>query len=191
VRNVLLLTLVLMLTASLAVAQVGRIGIFGSAAPGGVNGVNGCGVTDAAAGLLPVYVVHVGSGGATGCQFSAPLPACFTGTFLSDANVFPVTVGGSQLGAGIGYGTCQSTGVVHVMTINVFASGTTPPCCIWPVLPDNRDENNPVLAMTDCDFNLLDLPGQSGIVNPNVDCPCSDVIAVEESSWGRIKALYK
>ncbi len=189
-RNLLLLSLVLMLTASLAVAQPGRIGIFGVPNPAGVNGVDGCGVTDAAAGLLAVYVVHVGSTGSTASQFSAPIPGCFVGTFLSDTAVFPVTVGSSQAGVGVGYGVCQSSTALHVLTINVFAQGLTPPCCIWPVLPDPR-EVPPILGMTDCAFDLFTAAGQSGIINPNGTCLCSEVIPVEESNWGRIKALYQ
>jgi hypothetical protein len=36
-----------------------------------------------------------------------------------------------------------------------------------------------------------DIAGQSGIINPDASCPCADIIAVEASSWGKIKALYK
>ena len=96
-KKTLLITCVLMLSASMAFAQAGRIGIFGDA----TGATESCGVTDAAAGLLPVYVVHTETAGATACQFAAPMPDCFTAsgaTFLSDSPQFPVAIGGSQTG---------------------------------------------------------------------------------------------
>ena len=188
-RNVLLLMFVLMLTASLAVAQTNRVGLFGVANP---TTDADCNIVDAAPGLLPVYAVHVqdAPGGPTmiASQFKSAIPACFTGTWLSDTAIYPVTVGNSQNGVAIGYGVCIAT-PVHVLTINVFASGTTPACCVWPVEGDPNIPSGQV-EFVDCDNALLVGVGQSGIINADGTCPCADIVAVEDATWGKIKALY-
>lgn len=188
-RRLLLTTFVLMLGASLALAADlpgGRVGIFSDQA--GTN----CAVTDAAPGLLPVYVVQTGTTGATACQYKAVKPVCFTGSFLSDTNPFPVTIGSSQTGVSIGYGSCR-IGTVHVQTINFFASGTTPACCLYKV------ECDP-LGVDQCASGLIDIVNcdqvsalanpQIGVFNPSSACLCADIIPAQESSWGQIKALY-
>jgi len=185
-KKVLLLTFVLMVVASMAFAQAGRVGIYNSPTPGSVDD---CGITDAAPGLVSVYLVQRGTGGSTAVQFAAPVPGCFTGQWLSDTAVWPVSVGNSQVGVGVGFGTCQ-TGDVHVLTVNIFAQGTTPTCCGWGVVPDPREEP-PVLVYTDCDFELLPILGQPGVINGDATCTCSSLTAVEDTSWGQIKALYQ
>jgi hypothetical protein len=187
-RNVLLLMLVLMLTASLAFAQTNRVGLFGVSDP---TTDADCNIADVS-GLLPVYAVHLqdGPGGPTmiASQFKSEIPGCFTGTWLSDTAIYPVTVGNSQVGVAIGYGVCIAT-PIHVLTINLFASGTTPPCCIWPV---EGDPNIPsgLVEFVNCDNDLLTGVGQSGIINADGTCPCADIVATDDATWGKIKALY-
>jgi hypothetical protein len=136
-------------------------------------------------GLRLVYVVHMGNplGGATGCQFSAPMPACFTGVYLSDSNIFPVVIGTSQTGAAVGYGACRSY-PIHVMTIAFFGYGTTPECCFWWVQPDPNVGD--VLA-GDCNYGVVSVTGGATIFNPSENgCPTSE----ESSTWGKVKSLY-
>lgn len=180
-KKVLLLTAVMMLGASLAVAQPGYVGVYGDA--GGVS----CDVVDAAFGLLPAYVVHTLTSGATSVEYSAPVPPCSTAGFLSDLTIFPVNIGGSQSGISTAYGGCFA-GSIHVLTINLFAQGTTPPCCLWPVLP------HPVngLNMTDCTLPTpvkLPVNAHVGTINGNVSCTCS-AVPTSNATWGAVKSLY-
>ncbi|UCG53440.1 MAG: hypothetical protein JSW58_07760 [Candidatus Latescibacterota bacterium] len=190
-RTVLIMTLVLVLAASVAFAQLpGRIGVFGVQNP---TTVDDCAVTDDTAGLLNIYLVHVDDPSnpgtcATACQFKAELPGCTTASYLADGAVFGVTIGNSQTGVSIGYGLNLTT-PIHVLTVQVFASGTTPPCCVYEVGPDPAAPSGEI-EVVDCNLDLLFAAGQSGVINPDGSCPCSAIVPAEPSSWGKIKAMY-
>jgi hypothetical protein len=161
--------LALILVAPIAIhAQTGYIGIFSN------NTGTNCNITDAAPGLLSVYVVHVNSTGATACQYKAAKPACMTATYLSDTNLFGVTIGNSQTGVSIGYGGCRN-GNIHLQTISYFASGTTPACCSYPATCDPLGYNacsGGLIDFVDCDFNPTLGTGAAGVINGNATCPC-------------------
>jgi hypothetical protein len=181
-KKALLLTLVLMVSASMAFAQGGSVGIF--ADPGGTS----CNLADVAAGLASYYAVHVYHAGATASQFAAPQPACMVGvTYLSDTAVFGVTIGSSQTGVAIGYGTCQAA-PTHVLTINYFVGGATPPCCYYPVIPDPNVPSGQI-EVTDCNFLPLFATGGIGIINPDATCQCD--VPTQDSTWGKVKSLYQ
>jgi hypothetical protein len=143
-------------------------------------------VYDIVPGLMLIYVVHMWSplGGAAACQFSAPKPACFTGVYLSDTNVFPVTVGNSQTGVSIGYGSCRQY-PIHVLTMAYFGLGTTS-CCYYPILPDPNEPSGRVVAV-DCSQQMVAVTAGATVVNFVYGCY---TIPVEETSWGRVKSLY-
>jgi hypothetical protein len=178
-KKVVFLTVALVFAASMAFAQAGSVGIFGD--PGGTD----CNLLDTVAGLTPYYVVHVNAV-ATASQFWAPQPACLTATYLSDTGVFAVTIGNSQTGVAVGYGSCQA-GNIHVLTINYFTSGTTPPCCYYPILPDPVIESGEI-EVTDCNYVLLYASGGIGIINADGSCQCD--VPTEDSTWGKVKSLY-
>lgn len=180
-KKVLLLTAVMMLGASLAVAQPGYVGVYGDA--GGTN----CNVVDAAPGLMVAYVVHTLTPGATSVEYSAPVPSCFLGVYLSDATTFPVNIGNSQTGISTAYGACLP-GPIEVLDINLFMQALTGPCCLWPVLP------HPIngLNMTDCTLPTpvkYPVGALVGTINGNATCSC-DAVPTENSSWGAVKSLY-
>ena len=184
-KKVLLLTIIVMCSASLVFAQTERIGIFADA----TGAVESCAISDAAAGLLSLYVVHIGTAGATASQFKAPMPACMTGSsYLSDSSPFAVTIGNSQTGVAIGYGACL-VAPIHVLTINIFAGGASEACCIYRVMADESVASGEIETV-DCDENLLFAVGQSGTINGNTSCPCAGIVPAQESSWGKIKSLY-
>jgi hypothetical protein len=164
----------------------GTIGIYSD-----VEG-NNCGIHDLTdLGILTVYVVHKTPGG-TAAEFSAPMPACMTGaTFLRDTSPMSVVLGNSQSGVSVGYGACYS-GAVLVLSIEYLTQGTIQPCCPYPVLPR---PNSPLgqVSVADCASpvpNTLVATGLNAIVNPDVTCPCDQALAVHETTWGRVKALY-
>lgn len=183
-KTVLLSVLVLMFAATLAFAQSGSVGIFNDMVGGD------CNLPDAAPGLTPYYVVHVLTMGSTACQFMAPKPACATSTYLSDGAVFPVTVGNSQTGVSIGYGTCR-VGPIHVLTMNFFTTGTTPQCCYYKVMCDPLGQDacaSGLIDVVDCSFEPALAAAGTGIINANASCLCD--VPVEATNWGRVKALY-
>ncbi len=180
-KKMALLTIAMLCVASLVFAQGGSIGAFGDM--GGTD----CYITDAAPGLLSIYIVHVNVPGATACQFAAPTPACMTAaTYLSDSSPFAVVIGSSQTGVAIGYGGCF-TGPIHVLTIQYFASGMTAPCCYFDVVPDPYLPSGQI-EVVDCVENLIYATGQSGLVNADGSCECG--VPTQDTTWGQMKALY-
>jgi hypothetical protein len=163
-----------------AFGQAGTIGIFAD------NSGSNPFISDTSPGLLNVYVVHVGADGVTACQYRAPKPPCMTATYLADTNPFPVTIGNSQTGVSIGYGACRS-GVIYVQTISYFASGTTPPCCHYPVLHDPLGiSDGDGIDIVDCNFDPWVAQAGFGIINAEgCDCPQPTIVlnGYESVSW--------
>jgi hypothetical protein len=183
-KRALLLSVCLLVVASIAFAQPGSIGLF--ADPGGTS----CNVTDAAPGLLLVYVVHVLSPGATASQFAVAWDPCFLVTYLSEAVTPPyIGIGNSQAGIAIAYGSCIPSPAM-ILTLQFFGSGITSPCCFMHVIADPT-ATPPGIYVTDCASppNLLTATGGEAIVNPDPSCNCN--VPVEETSWGQIKSLYQ
>jgi hypothetical protein len=112
-----------------------------------------CGILDQGVGLKQIYVVVSESSGITATQFSAPKPTCFPATYLSDSQVFPVTIGNSQTGVSIGFGQCK-TSRVHCLTMNYFTTGTTEGCCPYQVKPHPYAEAGQV-EFVDCAEQLF------------------------------------
>jgi hypothetical protein len=90
-------------------------------------------------------------------------------TWLDDTNPFPVTVGNSQTGVGIGYGTCLS-GPIHILSVNYVVSGTTTADCRYRALPPSGTFDIEVL---DCSNDFWFGNGGSTYINSNLPCDCS------------------
>jgi len=181
-RSLLLAILCLALISATAFAQAGNISVYSD-----LTGAN-CLINDAAPGLLPIYVFHTLTLGATACQFAAPVPSCMTAAiWLSDTALYPVTIGNSQSGVAIGYGVCLP-GPIQVLTINVFGQGLSQTCCEYFVIPDPNVASGQI-EVVDCANDLLFATGGVGYVNadPNM-CGCEP--ATEAATWGGIKAIY-
>ena len=119
-------------------------------------------------------------------SFSVPVPGCYTGLYLADQQQFPVTVGNSQTGVSVGYGACLGE-PINVIGVQLFNSGTTPPCCQWDVLPDpNLPSGN--IEVVDCGGGLVTANGKPGFINGDANCPCT--VATEDATWGQVKQIY-
>jgi hypothetical protein len=190
-KRFLLLSVGLLLVASLAFAQAGSIGLFSTPL------ANNCDVYDAAPGLLLVYVIHVFSPGATAAQFIVNDVTWLAGTLtpLAEAATAPyikigtcaMSLGGG--GCAIAFGSCVGTPNM-MLTIQYFGSGLEPPCGYIQVMAD-PSATPPGIYVTDCSSPplLLNATGGDVVVNPDPSCFCN--IPVEETSWGNIKNLYK
>jgi hypothetical protein len=145
-----------------------------------------CSAYDTEMAVLSFYVVHVRNLGAEAVWFSAPQPACFsTAIHTGDSPVFLTTTGDSQTGVEVLYGRCRSSDV-HVLTINYFVQGLTGSCCYYPVgpHPDHGD-----ILVKSCGPELIVATGGEAIINPTPQCVC--YTPVQETTWGRIKAMYR
>ena len=148
-----------------------------------------CNITDVSP-LKLVYVVHITSGNVTASEFSAPKPACWTNAvWLSDTEAFEMP-GTSQTGKSIGYGVCITVPrAIHILTINYFVQGSSPPCCLYPLRGHPYgDPDHPMVA--DCNNQGHPAQGLVATINGDATCPCGYPVPVEETTWGRVKALY-
>ncbi|MEE9271636.1 MAG: hypothetical protein V3V49_15420 [Candidatus Krumholzibacteria bacterium] len=179
-KKALLLTVVFTLWATMVLGQAGIISIFAD-----VTG-NNCNLVDTN-NPNHFYLVHTITPGAMAILFQASLPACYPGIWLSDLQPFAVTVGDSQAGVAVAYGSCLAA-PIHVLTVVAFGGGT-PACCVYPITP-HPDSASGTIEVTDCSFeDHAGVPSYNGIINSNATCVCGDH-PVEETTWGRVKSLY-
>ena len=155
-----------------------------------------CQLYDTTPGLMRVTVLHVNSPGATWSRFGAPVSSCMYGmTWLSDAAVFPGTVGNSQEGVSIDYGRCL-TGTFQILAIDYFVQGFTEECCFYHVLPAAGAASGEI-EVGNCKDDVVFVGGLFDIINSSPSCWCPPPpdacypVAVESSTWGKIKILYQ
>jgi hypothetical protein len=167
-----------------AVAQLDKIELFSDA-----SGTS-CDLYDQSAGLRSVYVFLTGPVPSSAVRFKAPRPDCWVGaTFVGDVTSF-TTIGSSQIDMSVGFGACL-TPPIRVDQINFFSAGTANACCqinaVAPELP-----RFPLEYLT-CDFGEVLIPpdGRKVTINPNDSCHCNQPLAIEATTWGRVKSLYR
>jgi hypothetical protein len=174
-RKELVLIMLILVSPCLILAQ-GAIGIH--ADPEGMT----CNIDDSQPGLITIYVVHkpLFSNGAMGISFSAPIPPCAVLDYVGEEHVFPLTTGDSQNGITVFYGSQCLWGSTLVLIITLQGYGQTPECCFFPI---------PNVSVVKCNGET-----ESGLgmdhhtINGNASCDCA--IPIEQTTWGKIKALY-
>ncbi len=188
-RHLLILTFVLMLTASLAFAQAGSIGVFAD------DTGTSCDVLDAEVDLCKLYVVFVNHGGITGAQFQSPVPDCMTADYMSWSSPWSVKIGNpvepdivtGLVGVAIGTGICVAAPTILV-TLSFFCQGTTPECCYYPVLPAEGVVSG-LIEGVDCSFTATFPTGGEAIVHPVAGvCECN--VPSQDTTWGKVKAMF-
>ena len=165
-------------------ATAGTIGIFMD-----TIGASACLEEPSVPGLFTVHVVHTNSIGASASQWAAPMPICWIGAvWLSDAPIYPVTVGNSQAGVAIGYGACLPT-PNHILSINVFSQAQLGVgCCAWSVVPDPNVPSGQI-EVVNCLDQLIFGNGLTSFVSAP-PCNCGIGVRTEHSTWGAIKSIY-
>jgi len=109
--------------------------------------------------MIDIYIiVDTGPNGAVGVDFSAPLPATSPGQLLyvSEVPFFSTTIGNSQTGISVDFGTCLYG---KIPVLHIIASATDSiTCAQYPVLPS---QDYQWIRIHHCDqtiYNTLD-PG--------------------------------
>lgn len=181
-RRGLLLLLGILLSASLAYGQAGFIGLFTD------FGYTDCSLVDTP-GEVEVYVIHKATPGATASQFRIALDAGVDCVPVDVIHNFPTTLGDPATGISISYGICYPSDIL-LFTWVFSCSGTSSPCSKLEVVPDPAVATG-TIEVFDC--NHFRLVGGGGLmyVNPDGTCDCGEVVPVENTSWGQIKALYQ
>lgn len=194
----------------LAFGQAGYIGLYKD--PTFIS----CEYWETTPSLVPVYVVHKGTPGATASRFRVISEGGFNMIYVGDVIAAPVHSGTVQEGICFEYLECLASDILLV-TINYFTMGMSPTCSRLRVVPDISAPSGKI-EMMDCAGNVLEAGGDEFVVNPDGSCycdmmcldaglPCAGVKSnllrtgqksdglcpaspVESKSWGHIKALY-
>ena len=160
-----------------------------------VGGLSPCWLQDDTPRIINVYVIHQFMSGASGVQFRVVSGGGFTGDYVDEVSQFPVAIGNSQDGLLVAYGMCLA-GPIHVTTITYATYGTSAPCSYLEVVADTASVIG-AIEVTTCSSGVLPAPTfgklQINMGNPLFPrCELWCVLApVEESTWGRIKSLFK
>jgi hypothetical protein len=157
------------------------------------NTLSSCAIAGDGSGLVSVHVFLTGSAGTTAVIFGAYVPSCWAGaTWLGDNLAEPwLTLGTTQSpgGLSIAFGECRSLPIYlgHI----TFAGVPSEVCCaLFAGAPaDFLDYDTAVVV--DCAFDDHDASGSRVLLNADSSCPCQQPLAVQESTWGRVKALYR
>lgn len=163
-------------------AQPGSITIFGD------PDFTDCRIEDDVPGLVPMYVVHVYSAGATSSRWRIK-SNCNQMMYLGQTSDFSIVTGNPRTGILVDYGVCLVSPIL-VVTVNWFANGLTPDCCFEWVAPDPAAESGEI-EVVDCYDNLEFATRGAGIINSTSNCLCDCCNPVEASTWGEIKALFR
>lgn len=156
-------------------------------------------------GVATVHVFLTGTTPSSAVQFTALVPACWSGaTWLGDVVSPPfLTIGDSQepvFGISVALGGCKDM-PMYIGSVNFLVSDLSAECCEFA--PGPADIVQPggapplrIVATVDCtnpfpDWVIREAQPVGLVVNSNPSCPCELPLSVTESTWGQIKALYR
>lgn len=125
-----------------------------------------CGAVYDGPGVVKLRVFAYNGSGLTATRFTAPVPECLEGgVWLSDTPVFSVTMGNSQTGVAISFGSCMYSGWIHVLTINVYVDSLAQSCCPYRFLP-HPDATTGGPEVVDCNDHILTASDVASFVSP-------------------------
>lgn len=166
-------------------ASFGRISLYSDAAS------TECTLADNEPRLGEVFVVHnIGDfvGNAYVVRFQLTISSGFTGSWVQD--VVPAgmyAIGTSPGGIVIGYQACR-TGDVSILRATYQLFGTSSQCSF---VQASAYPGIGFIETVDCSFDSYAVEGGALVVNSNETCPCQGPVAVQPSTWGQVKALYR
>jgi len=180
-KKVLLIALAITMVASVSMAD--EISVFADNQGTSCNFVGPAGPSP-----VTFYVVHKTVNGATGSQFKIVNSTAWTlspsvlGGFLS--------IGDAYTNLSLAYGGCLAGPNIAVVQLAGFAfPAPGDPCMQVSVV---AAPNTVGILTIDCTF--AEIPALTGGFTINGDaltCPCGPPNATEQSTWGKVKSLYR
>lgn len=159
-----------------------------------------CEMLDAAPQIRTVYVLHTLNAGTTASRFRLVAGAGMTMTWMSETHAFASSLGDTQSGLSVCYGSC-TTGDVLIASVTYMAFGTSANCSELRVVP-HPDAST--IEAIQCDGVPIRTFGRNLRLSTGSPCGCPsssafpgtpanftcEPVAVKASTWGAIKALY-
>jgi hypothetical protein len=180
-KALIILTSLLVLSAGAAFGQAGYIGLY--ADPEGIN----CSVSDDGSGQVTAYVIHRAASGTTGSQWKIEASDGFDMTYVGESLSY-VAMGNTQSGISMSYGSCLGSQIL-LCTITYVSNGSSSPCSYLQVVADPNSDSGAIEVMN-CASQKNPGNGSRLYVNPDGSCACGQVNPIEETDWGRIKAMF-
>ena len=149
-----------------------------------------------------VYVVHTFNTGTTAARFKIESGPGNTMTYLSETHYFASTLGNTQDGISVCYGTCTFDNV-PIVSITYMAYGTSSSCSRLLVVPHPSAQT---VEAINCGGVASGAYGEDLTLHfPGGGCGCPvthyfpgtpqvfncSPVAVQNTTWGAIKALYR
>lgn len=166
-----------------------------------------CTLVDREAGIVKVHMFAEGIRNLIVTEFAAPIPDCWEGAvWIEDVVAHELWLVSTQDEVGLsvfvgtpGKGNCWNSiapDPVYIGYISIQTQGLAKPCCVYPILPGaSADGPQPAAAVCGGPDGVQAVPvvTQSAVINGDETCACGSLqtLPVEETSWGRVKALYK
>jgi hypothetical protein len=186
-EKVLLLLCCLLIFSNLALAQSlpipGSINLYGNEA-GTV-----CGIYDNVPGqIYNIYVFHMYATEVASAGFKVEQQDGANLTWLGDSATLYNLMGTSDEGMEVLYWPSCLSSPLHILTISYQGNVSSSDCSYLRVVgiiagdPPYAAGCDPYWPMT------YDASGGSLAINPTDDCPCN--VPVEDTTWGKVKALY-
>lgn len=142
-----------------------------------------------------VYIIHkIPPGwGYVGSRFRLLASPGNKATYIGETIHLPYYFGDTQSGIEVEYAYCVS-GSLLLATVVYHANDTSSPCSYFEVVPHPHPQNfSGGIDVMDCFFDTSSAATMGRLyVNP-VEGECAPwcTVAVEPSTWGQVKALYR
>jgi len=181
-RHFVIAVFLLLPSSSLA---IGSLGLFSDEAG------TSCLLEDHSPGTLDVYVVHTTiPGGAVAVQFAVTVASGFTGTFLSATPAPGFLYLGDPSDYAVAFGGCF-IGTFLVATFQYQGYGTSESCSSLSLSPAPTSPAPGYVVSVACDCCVDILSTTPIVINYQQNCPAWCITGTEESTWGKVKALYR
>ena len=154
-----------------------------------------CTATPTPGGPYAVYAVHkFNVGGTKGSRFKVtglvPAPAGTFYTGYSMLNGF-ININPPELGISCAYGFCDLAQDFGILQLNFFVTGAIPACAELSVIADPIEAAGTVVY-ADCDDVVFSATGGTFHFTADGTClSCNEPTSVQQSTWGKVKSLYR
>jgi hypothetical protein len=181
-KKILLLTLAIVMSASLAFAQGGNVGLYSDS-----PGYSDCNLNETLGAINAVYVVHDMAPTGNTAQFKI---VNTWGALQSTITWNGLSLGDPFTGIVVSYVGCKPLPYL-VGTMNFIPLSPTPPCTATLQVVADPSVVSGSVETVDCNIVVHVATGGTLTINGNsTDCPCM-IVGTETSNWSKVKALYQ